>query len=172
VRAASFALLSPSKQGNSGISDSFQLVTGRAKEMVLRLVSGGGNMRSATVLVVDDDALILKVLVDELTEVGFEVMAARDGNQAIAGLTKDASRFKAIITDVNLGIGPDGWDVGRRARELVSNMPVVYLSGDSSHEWSSKGVPDSVMIAKPFVPVQLVTAISILITAADTHGSG
>jgi hypothetical protein len=51
-------------------------------------------------------------------------------------------------------------------------MPVVYLSGDSSHEWSSKGVPDSVMIAKPFVPVQLVTAISILITAADTHGSG
>jgi DNA-binding response OmpR family regulator len=99
-------------------------------------------------------------------------MAARDGNQAIAGLTKDASRFKAIITDVNLGIGPDGWDVGRRARELVSNMPVVYLSGDSSHEWSSKGVPDSVMIAKPFVPVQLVTAISILITAADTHGSG
>jgi DNA-binding response OmpR family regulator len=129
-------------------------------------------MQPATVLVVDDDALVLKVLNDELTDAGFEVVAARDGSRAIAELNKTATRFKAVITDVKLGTGPDGWDVGRRARELVPNMPVVYLSGDSSHEWSSKGVPDSVMIAKPFAPVQLVTAISMLITKADTHGTG
>jgi hypothetical protein len=33
-------------------------------------------------------------------------------------------------------------------------MPVVYITGDSTHDWSSKGVPDSVVIAKPFAPAR------------------
>ncbi len=78
-----------------------------------------------------------------------------NGNRAIAELDADAARFKAVVTDIRLGKGPDGWDVGRRARELVSDMSVVYVSGDSTHDWSSKGVPESVVILKPFAPTQL-----------------
>ena len=71
--------------------------------------------------------------------------------------------------DIRLGAGPDGWAVARRARELVPTMPVVYMSGDSSPEWSSKGVPNSLMVAKPFAPAQIITAVSTLLNAADTH---
>ena len=47
-------------------------------------------------------------------------------------------------------------------------MPIVYITGDSTHEWSSKGVPDSVVLLKPFAPMQLSTTISTLITGPPT----
>jgi DNA-binding response OmpR family regulator len=77
----------------------------------------------------------------------------------MAELNADPGRFRAVITDINLGTGPDGWDVGRRVRELVPGMPVVYLSGESSKDWPNRGVPCSLMLAKPFPPAQLVVAI-------------
>jgi DNA-binding response OmpR family regulator len=123
-------------------------------------------------LLVEDEALIVEILTAEFADTGFEVVVVSDGNRAIAELDADAARFKAVVTDIRLGKGPDGWDVGRRARELVSDMSVVYVSGDSTHDWSSKGVPESVVILKPFAPTQLVTAVSTLITAADTRRTG
>jgi DNA-binding response OmpR family regulator len=121
-----------------------------------------------SVLLVDDDALLQELMSSHLADAGFEIIAARNGTQALTELDADATRFKAVITDINLGTGPDGWDVGRHARELVSDMPIIYISGDSGSEWSSQGVPDSVMITKPSAPAQLATAVATLITSADT----
>ena len=127
-------------------------------------------MASTTALfLVEDDAVIRELLEASLTEAGFEVVEVTCGTQALAHFDADAARFRAVITDIRLGAGPDGWAVARRARELVPNMPVVYMSGDSSPEWSSKGVPNSLMVAKPFAPAQIITAVSTLLNAADTH---
>jgi DNA-binding response OmpR family regulator len=120
-------------------------------------------------LFVEDDDLIRGLMGEALTDAGFEITAAQDGSQALAELDADASRFRAVITDIRLGEGPDGWEVGRRARELVHDMPIVYVSGDSAHDWSSKGVPNSVMLAKPFAPAQLITAVSTLMNNTDSH---
>jgi DNA-binding response OmpR family regulator len=133
---------------------------------------GASSLQAPTILLVEDEALIVEILTAEFADTGFEVVVASDGNRAIAELDAEAARFKAVVTDIRLGKGPDGWDVGRRARELVSDMSVVYVSGDSTHDWSSKGVPESVVILKPFAPTQLVTAVSTLITAADTRRAG
>lgn len=107
-------------------------------------------MGTTLVLLVDDDAAVQTMLGIELSHAGFEIVAAGDGTQALAELESDAARFRAVVTDIRLGTGPDGWHVGRRARELVSDMPVIYMTGDSTHDWSSQGVPESVMLAKPF----------------------
>jgi hypothetical protein len=40
------------------------------------------------------------------------------------------------------------------------------MSGSNAEDWASKGVPHSVMLAKPFAPAQLVTAVSQLLNAA------
>jgi DNA-binding response OmpR family regulator len=127
-------------------------------------------MTSTTALfLVEDDALIRDLLEASLTGAGFDVVEVSCGTKALAHFEADAARFRAVITDIRLGVGPDGWAVARRARELVPTMPVVYMSGDSSHEWSSKGVPNSLMVAKPFAPAQIITAVSTLLNAADTH---
>jgi len=124
---------------------------------------------SVLLLLIEDEPLIIDVLEDALTESGYEVVQAKNGIQALEAIEIDASRFRAIVTDIKLGPGPDGWAIAQRARELVPHMPIVYMSGDSAHEWASRGVPNSVILAKPFAPAQLVTAVSTLVTEADLH---
>ena len=119
-------------------------------------------------LLVEDDDVIQNVLNDALSEAGFDVVVASNGTKAIAELNADGERFKGLITDIRLGVGPKGWDVGRRAREIVPGMPVIYMSGNSADEWSANGVPESIMLQKPFVMAQLITAITTLLNQA-TH---
>lgn len=130
-------------------------------------VRKGGSVTAAVLLLVEDEAVIQAMLDAELSDAGFAIVLAADGAGALAELEADAARFRAVITDIGLGSGPDGWDVGRRARELVATMPIVYMSGDSNLEWSAKGVPNSVMVAKPFATIQLLTAVSTLLNEAD-----
>ncbi len=103
------------------------------------------------------------MLEDGLGAAGFSLVIKNDSAAAIAALDADASRYSAVLTDIRLGKGPSGWDIARHARKLVPDMPVVYMSGDSAEEWSSMGVPDSVMIEKPFVVAQIVTAVTTLL---------
>jgi DNA-binding response OmpR family regulator len=116
-----------------------------------------------SVLFVEDEGLIRELNAEELAEAGFGVVVVESGDDALEALDGDADPFRALVTDVNLGEGADGWDVGKRARELDNEIPVIYMSGASAHEWQTKGVPNSVMLDKPFTPSQLVAAIRRLL---------
>jgi len=123
------------------------------------------------VFVVEDDALIHEMLEDALTEGGFAVARAAGGAEAIQMLEVPTAGYRALVTDVNLLPGPvTGWDVARRARELKPDMPVVYMTGASAPDWASKGVPNSVLVPKPFAPAQVVTAVSQLINQGNMLG--
>lgn len=113
-------------------------------------------------LLVEDEALVAVPLEQELIEEGFEVLLAFDGQEAVSELDRDAARFSGVITDIRLP-AVDGWAISKRARELIPTMPVVYMSGDSAAEWKSSGVPDSIMLQKPFATAQLTAAITRLI---------
>jgi len=129
-------------------------------------------MTGVAVLIVEDEFLIGAMIEAALVAGGFEVVQAASGTKAIAALEADARRFRALVTDIRLGKGPDGWDIARRARELVANIAVVYVSADSGPDWTSKGVPKSVLLVKPFAEAQVVNAVATLITEADAQFSG
>lgn len=120
-------------------------------------------------LLVDDEALILHVINDALVEGGYTIVEAFSGDDAIAALRDESRTFAGLITDVNLGRGVSGWDVARAARESSAEMPVVYMTGDSAHEWPAQGVPNSIIVQKPFALLQIVTAITQLINEAATR---
>lgn len=119
-------------------------------------------------LYVEDEAMTLGLVEEALREAGFEVLTATDGHEAIAQLGAKSRILRGLITDINLGDCPDGWEVARNARESIDGLPVVYVSGACEHEWTSRGVPNSLMIAKPFAPAQIVVAISSLLVALDS----
>ena len=125
-------------------------------------------MNLAVLLLVEDEALIRENLEAELAEAGFEVVCVSNGMEALAKLDADGSNFRAIVTDIRLGPGPDGWKIARHARELMHEMPIIYMSGDSAHDWAVRGVPCSIMVAKPFAPAQIVTAVATLLNKSDT----
>ena len=119
-------------------------------------------------LYVEDETITQDVVEAALRDAGYEVVLASDGTEAIRLLGTSNGALRGLVTDINLGDGPDGWDVACKARELTSGLPVVYVSGASDGEWTSRGVPNSVMIAKPFAPAQIVVAISSLLVSTDT----
>lgn len=120
-------------------------------------------------LYVEDELFIQHMLMPALQEAGFQLLVADSGTQALDLLAQNAKLLHGIVTDVNLGHGPDGWEVAQKGRESIHNLPVVYVSAASDHEWLSKGVPNSIMVAKPFVPAQVVVAISSLLTASGQN---
>jgi DNA-binding response OmpR family regulator len=94
---------------------------------------------------------------------------ASSGENAVELLDASDGRYRALVTDINLGRDKvDGWDVARHAREIDPDFPVVYMSGKDADDWASKGVPNSIMLAKPFAPAQLVTAVSQLVNAGTS----
>jgi len=122
---------------------------------------------SIVILLVEDDATIALLSEDALLEAGFKVELVASAAKALALLDRPDAAFKALVTDVNLGgDGPNGWDVARHAREVFPAIPVVYVTGDSAAEWTSRGVPNSILLTKPFVSAQLITAVSQLLNAA------
>ncbi|APO75691.1 response regulator CheY-like domain-containing protein [Rhizobium etli 8C-3] len=124
-------------------------------------------MDPVTILLVDDEASVLNVFEDALADAGFEVRTVADGRKAIQYLAAADPPVQGLITDIRLGDGPDGWEVARAAREIEPLTPVVYTSGDSAADWASKGVPNSIMLQKPFALAQLVTAISQLLNESS-----
>ena len=60
-----------------------------------------------------------------------------------------------------------GSSLGGSARS-TRIFPIVYMTGGHSEGWKSQGVPNSILIEKPFAPAQLVTAISQLLNAGST----
>ena len=125
---------------------------------------------SIRLLLVEDESLLHVLLEDGLGDHGFDLVIKANGKAALEELDANASHYQAVLTDIRLGEGPSGWDVARRARERVPTMPIVYMSRDSVAAWASRGVPDSVMIAKPFIVAQIVTAITGLLNTDSVHG--
>lgn len=119
------------------------------------------------IMVVEDDPDVRNVVEDCLSEGGFEAVIASSGESAIELLDAAEGKYRALVTDINLSSGKvDGWQVARHAREIDPNFPIVYMSGKDADDWPSQGVPNSIMLAKPFAPAQLVTAVSNLLNAA------
>lgn len=120
-----------------------------------------------SVLVIEDDQLIQAMVEEALSEGGFEATVTASGEEAIALLQADKSRYRAVVTDIILIGKVDGWEAARAARETDPTIPVIYMTGTHGEEWASKGVPNSVLLTKPFAPAQIVTALSNLLNATS-----
>ena len=112
-------------------------------------------MEMPIILVVEDDQLIQSLVEDTLRDGGFDTAIAASGEEALTLLQGPKDKYRALVTDINLTGTMDGWEVAQHAREIEPDFPVVYMSGAAAADWTSKGVPNSIMLAKPFAPAQL-----------------
>lgn len=110
---------------------------------------------------------MIQSLVEEtLSDGGFESAVVASGEEAVTLLKGHKGKYRALVTDIHLRGTMDGWEVAQHAREIEPDFPVVYMSGAAAADWTSKGVPHSIMLAKPFAPAQLLTAVSNLLNSS------
>jgi two-component system, response regulator PdtaR len=113
-------------------------------------------------LVVEDDFLVRLTLVDALSDGGFEVLEAADAKEALT-LVCDRDDIAAMLTDINLPGGSDGFALARAARVIRPALPVVYASGRYSGAEQGQAVEGSHFLAKPFTPTLAAAVLHDLI---------
>ena len=85
------------------------------------------------------------------------------------------ARRKALqrpANDINVPGRLDGWDVAKRARELRPDIPVIYMTGLAADDWASRGVPNSLLLQKPFALAQIVTAVAQMLNTESPNLTG
>jgi two-component system, cell cycle response regulator CpdR len=107
---------------------------------------------SRSILVVDDEPLILELLADMLKDMDCEVWTARDGAEALQ-LLERSPHIEVLLTDVNMP-GMSGHELAERARRVRKGLQVLLLSG---REGDGHGYP---IVRKPLMRRELQAAMS------------
>jgi CheY-like chemotaxis protein len=116
------------------------------------------------ILVIGDEYLLQADIEQVLTDAGFDTAVVSSGEEALTLLMSGVKHPKALVADVQLAGRLSGWEVARRIREKDPSFPIIYVTANGQ-DWASEGVPNSVLISKPFAAAQLVTAISNLLNS-------
>jgi DNA-binding NtrC family response regulator len=118
----------------------------------------GGAERPGRVLVVDDDAEMRALIVEELRQEGYEIAEARDGAEAV--LAVRACRYHVILMDKNMP-GPSGLDLLPGFRRTCPQSQIIMMTafGDvpSYVEALEKGAVE--YLFKPFRMEEMKAAI-------------
>ena len=118
-------------------------------------------MAAIRILLVEDEGLLRLIAAETLRDEGFEVVEARNGDEA-AKLLDGPDGFDALFTDVQMPGMLDGVDVAMHLRQQHPATPVLVVSGGAAHLASRLGglEPPAVFINKPYRLQEIVTALS------------
>ena len=117
-------------------------------------------------LFIEDEPLLHMTMTPALEAAGYAVASVTGAAEALTLLRRHAAEFCAIVTDVDLGPGLDGWEIAAFARQLVTDLPVVYATAAPANDFRTKRVPKSVVVAKPYTGQDLVAAVAAVEKAA------
>ena len=123
-----------------------------------------------TILVVEDEMKIARLVRDYLEHAGFEVIVAGDGGAAVSSAR--GSKPDLVVLDLGLP-GLDGLDVTRELRQ-TSNVPIVILTarGDESDRIVGLELGADDYIVKPFSPKELVARVRAVLRRTEPDGRG
>ncbi|HET9820702.1 MAG TPA: PAS domain S-box protein [Burkholderiaceae bacterium] len=118
--------------------------------------SGRRLPRDLSVLLVEDEPEVMRVVQAFLTGWGCKVTACTQAESALAELALPSTRFDLLLTDVVLGPGLRGTELALRAQVLRPDMPALLMSG---YAYTAGDAPSQPLLRKPFSREQLAEAI-------------
>ena len=120
-------------------------------------------MNDITVLVVDDESRMRKLIRDFLAQKGYSILEAQDGEEALKVFEENKNKIGIILLDVMMP-KLDGWSVLRQIRQ-TSNVPIIMLTarGEEQDELFGFELGVDEYISKPFSPKILVARVEAII---------
>ena len=128
-------------------------------------------MAESTVLIVDDEQRMRKLVKDFLVKQDFTVLEAADGEQAV-DIFLENKDIDLVILDVMMP-KMDGWETCREIRQY-SQVPIIMLTARGSENDELKGFELGVdeYISKPFSPKILVARVQALLRRTNSIAEG
>ena len=113
-----------------------------------------------TILVVDDDRVVLRLVSEVLTRQGYTVLRAASGQEALILLGDVEQRIDAMVIDVVMP-GLSGREVAQRLGGARAELPILFMSGYGPDTTGSQGrlEPEIDFLAKPFLPDTLIARV-------------
>lgn len=120
-------------------------------------------MNDVTVLIVDDESRMRKLIKDFLMQRNFSVIEAADGEEAIEKFEENQNKINLILLDVMMP-KLDGWSVLRQIRQ-TSKVPIIMLTarGEEQDELFGFELGVDEYISKPFSPKILVARVEAIL---------
>ena len=128
-------------------------------------------MENETILIVDDESRMRKLIKDFLIRENYKVIEAEDGEEAIEKFYENGDKIDLILLDVMMP-KKDGWTVLREIRKS-SNVPVIMLTarGEEQDELFGFELGVDEYVSKPFSPKILVARIQAILKRANGEKS-
>ncbi len=122
-----------------------------------------------TILVVEDEESLRKIVARVLTGAGYRVVSASNAGEALLLCEKHGNRIRLMLTDVIMP-GMNGRELSERLATMVPNMKVLYMSGYTDDAIVDRGAlaPGTVLIQKPFTADELSARVRAVLD--DTEG--
>jgi two-component system, cell cycle sensor histidine kinase and response regulator CckA len=117
-----------------------------------------------TILIVEDEPAVRHMTSRALQELGYGVMEASGGHEALGILEREGGQIDILVTDVILA-GMDGPELARRAKQLRPELPVLFMSGYTDDDIVRRGLLDvgQPFLQKPFTPDALSAQVAALL---------
>ena len=120
-------------------------------------------MNDITILVVDDESRMRKLIKDFLMQKGYSILESADGEEALKVFEENQSKINLILLDVMMP-KLDGWSVLRQIRQ-TSKVPIVMLTarGEEQDELFGFELGVDEYISKPVSPKILVARVEAIL---------
>lgn len=125
---------------------------------------------SGTILLVDDEEQILIIAKTMLVALGFTVITAANGREALAKYREHASEIVLVLTDVGMPV-MDGYMLFRELKSINPDLPIVISSGFGEADVTARIARENIagLVGKPFNSIQLRDVIqNVVMHKANT----
>jgi len=129
-------------------------------------VAKGFHRGCETILLVEDEAEVRKMLRESLTGAGYRVLEAADGTDALHKWEHEARSIDLLVTDVVMPL-LNGRELAKRLTSVAPHIQTIYISGYADDVLAYHGTlaPDTVLIQKPFSPAELMLKVREVLDA-------
>ncbi len=126
----------------------------------------GNGCGTETILLVEDEAPLRRMLEESLAHAGYRVLEASDGTDAIRRFEKQAGSIDLLLTDVVMPL-VNGRQLAQRMTSAGPQMRVIYMSGYADDVIAYHGILDesTTLIQKPFSPASLLLKVREVLDA-------
>lgn len=124
-------------------------------------------LAAPTVLIVEDNYLLLEILTKLCEQAGIRVHAASSGEAALTTLRHGGESIDWLFTDILLPGLIDGWTVAAAYRERHPQRPIIYAS--TSARIDRRSVSGSIYVRKPFQAREILALAQMMAASRETE---